>query len=229
MSSTKPQISLRFSPTPEPEPAPDAVTSRSHEPRLGLLLDQREWLELLADEWWLASATDRIVRLGVNTPLRLPFPQDRSAVTAWIDPGRLPPIDVFTFRGGQWVEISLRDITAADQEIAWPGPIPLFAVSTFSVATTTDRARVLAMAKGFSNLEVPSQRIDIEPLHGVPPAAQQSPAIPILQPPHAWNALRGAAAMAVWSVPAIPPWLDVLRDSLADPSEGAAALRVDAP
>lgn len=85
------------------------------------------------------------------------------------------------------------------------------------------------MAKGFSNLELPSQRIDIEPLHSVPPAAQQSPAIPVLQPPNAWNALRGAAAMAVWSVPAIPPWLDVLCDSLADPSEGAAALRVDAP
>jgi len=202
-------------------------------PRLALTLDHREWLGFLADEWWPALEATAGTRLGVDKPYGHPHIEGRIAVTAWIDPNRLPAIDVQAYRDGRWADAPVRTLSALDDEIVWPGPIPLFAVDSFSVHSHSDHARLVAMAKGFSNVEVPPQPINVVQVEMRPPMSGEPLPSSLLQRPPLWNAIRGAAAMAVWSVPAVGPWLDVLCESLStsptEPSTKPSSVALKAP
>lgn len=178
--------------------------------RLVLSLDHRVWLAFLAEEWLCVESSGAAVRLGVNRCFDEPVLEDRIHVIAWIDPNKLPDIDVLVFRVNHWSATALSSVTYFDDAIVWPGPIPLDAIESFTVKSQSDRTRIIAMAKGFANIELPEQpihigqvdRVSCAPLDRVPPTR--------LAPPEDWNAMRGAAAMALWSVPPIDPWLDTL-------------------
>ncbi|UEP38284.1 alpha-ketoglutarate-dependent dioxygenase AlkB [Burkholderia ambifaria] len=148
----------------------------------------------------------------------------------WIDPTQLPVWPVAIFGNGQWREALLDSIVVGDTEVRWPGPIPLSAVTAFSVSTDKERARLLAMAKGFSNVELPSQPIEIRTPAFNSPVPRQPVLERLYAPPLQWNALRGAAAMALWAVPMIDPWLDVYCEVLsAGSSREKAATALGAP
>jgi alkylated DNA repair dioxygenase AlkB len=197
-------------------------------PKLAMVLEHRQWLDLLADEWW-SPGEEMFVRLGVGVPRGCTPPADRIAVTAWVDPSQLPDIEVQVWRESAWQTRRLREVSALDEEVAWPGPLPLFAVTSFSVTTPAEQARILAFAKGFSNLAPPEQPIAVESV-GFGPLAPAAPnSMACLRPPANWNALRAAAAMAVWSVPGISPWVRVLCNSLSVISRDSAATDLDAP
>src|SRR5690349_20341320 len=107
------QRQLVFSAAPSPGSAP-----KEKRARLALALDDRAWLELLADEWWpLARATPR-VRLGVGAPCGEAGADRRVRVIAWIDPMRLPSIEVSRWRAHSWVRSLGTDALDLDEEIA---------------------------------------------------------------------------------------------------------------
>ncbi|WP_413707141.1 alpha-ketoglutarate-dependent dioxygenase AlkB [Ralstonia sp. Ralssp110] len=198
-------------------------------PRLAVVLDSRDWLRFLADEWWSAQTDFEGITLGVDAACDEVDRGKRISVVGWIDPVSLPPLVVPIYRGGEWVDGPVQSVGANDLAIRWPGPIPLAAVSRFTVAAAEDRARILAMAKGFSNVNIPSQPIEVQEVrharvHDVPSLKR------VVRVPQQWNALRGAAAMAMWAVPAIDPWLNVLCESLSIGSEqGSTATALRAP
>jgi alkylated DNA repair dioxygenase AlkB len=187
-------------------------------PFLAFTLDHALWLRFLADDW-LPLSDKNFFRVGVGAPFGVKLPADRIEVTVWIDANQLPAIDIFSYRNNKWKKMPLRKVTNLDQEIAWPGPIPLFSVVEFSVRSDDALTRLIAMAKGFGNVGLPEQPITIQsPI--VNAAKNEPPAhLTPLRPPQFWNALRGAATMAVWAVPAIDPWLDLLCESLSISSE----------
>lgn len=223
MSTVNPQMPLFQS------PSHSVGIVAGNDRRLALLLTDWAWLDMLADEWWPLRDRDG-VSLGVGSPRGTAVP-DATHVIAWIDPDLLPQLVVRVFRAGNWIEASVRNIDPADEEVIWPGPIPLFAVLSFSVATEADRLRVLALAKGFSNVATPVQPVRVEPV-AVLTSKSEAVSVPRdaqLSPPAVWNAARGAAAMALWSVPSLEPWMSLLCASLSlTPAEGRG-IEVESP
>lgn len=214
------QVTL-FSPSLPPTEGHGTNASAVHS-KLCLLLDQRAWLEFLADEWWPLRALRPFVRLGVGRPCGKKETNNSPSIVVWINPEQLPPMDVQVRQGARWSTAPISDLDEVD-EVLWPAPIPLFAVLAFSVESEVDKRHLFALAKGFSNLALPQQEMKVERVNITPDVAGPSPPVDVLPLPHFWNAMRGAAAMAAWSVPAVAPWLDVLCNALAeDPDDSPA-------
>lgn len=211
--------------SPEGAVAPKPKVPGVASPCLSFVLDSRDWLRFVADEWWPTPFDAEGLSLGVDVVCDELKRGARISVIVWIDSSRLPSLPVAIYRDGQWIDAPAHSVTGADQEVFWPGPIHLSAVTSFSVSTETDRARLVAMAKGFSNVEMPTQPVEVKSITPIAPALGRPILTALYRPPVQWDSIRGAAAMAIWAVPAIDPWLDVLCESLSTEAthENAAA------
>lgn len=215
-----------LSPDGEVEQSRDAADGIS--PRLVFALDNRDWLRFLVDEWWPSHADAKGVSLGVGRACGDPGGM-RMVVMVWLDPGQLPSLQAAIYGDGRWRDGLVDSIVLGDSEVRWPGPIPLSAVSAFSVSSEKERARLLAMAKGFSNVEIPPLPIEVKPTAFNPTASHEPTFERLCTPPVQWNAIRGAAAMALWAVPTIDPWLDLFCEALSNGSRESVATALGAP
>lgn len=205
----------------EEDPAVSSDAPRA----MAFVIDHRQWMAFLAEEWifpWTGRST---LRLSADQARISEGDSNRTILQVWIDLYALPPQQVFVLRSEGWAQISVRNLRPDDLEVAWPGPLPLFAVDRFSVRSRSDADRLTAMAQGFANVELPKQPIVVAPFD-----LQHACDWPLLSaesaaPPERWDAMRGAAAMATWAIPAIDPWLDILCASLSD--KGADSRLVD--
>ncbi len=197
------------------ENEPHATETKPAVPmRFAFSMDHRAWLSLLAEEWWPIRRDSVWVRLGIDQPVQASIANDRIEVLAWVDPHKLPSnAKVMIWRKSEWVNAALGTLKPKDKQLVWPGPIPLFAITHFSVASQDQKVRLQGMAQGFANLALPGQEIYVEEHSGLHPRdlKEKTPKFP-LQPPEHWNALRGAAAMALWAVPKITPWLEKVSE-----------------
>ena len=133
------------------------------------------------------------------------------------DVRKLPRLDVLAFRDERWERLVPNEVGLADfSALYWPGTLPMFAVSALEVGTAEEQARLTGMARQFSNVEIPvpvtvgtAAPADLS-FSAPPPKAGMELAIP-----RDSDAIRGSMSMAVWAVPRIDPWLDVLVASLS--------------
>lgn len=208
----------------------NTVIANLERPLLALTISHNRWLELLADEWLFFQDAPAWPHLGIGRPCLISATDRDIAVTLWIDSAVLPQIEVASYKDNKWLDVSLRNLGDTDKEIIWPGPIPLFAVAYFSVNDPSARARLIAMAKSFSNVESPYQPIKIIELTPFLPADSASTFTTVLKVPPSWNAIRASAAMAVWALPAADPWHDALCESLAiEDSSNSIFKQIDIP
>ena len=114
--------------------------------------------------------------------------------------------------------------------VRWRAPIPLYATTTVEVPSDEQKTHLLAMAGQFSNLSLPDAPVVVTGFAPEPPPTG-GPGTPETRPlelPEALNAAQGAMAMAVWAVPHVEPWIEVLRHALdgdaADVAGGMARL-----
>ena len=100
--------------------------------------------------------------------------------------------------------------------VRWRAPIPLYAVKRVEVSSTEHKTRLLAMAGQFSNVCLPGPELEVSdfevacPATDVPMTLEQGR----LELPENLNAVQGAMAMAVWAVPRIESWIDILQYAL---------------
>ena len=145
-----------------------------------------------------------------------------------LDPAKLPESDILFPREGQWNDVSCGDAVGAIS--FWPSALPTFAISELAVATDEERARLISLAESFSNIELPARPIVAASGACVEPVAflskqASSPGIPA-----AADTQQGAMCMAIWAVPRMEPWLDLLSASLCgDEKLRTVAEKVDAP
>ncbi|MGW8304695.1 MAG: alpha-ketoglutarate-dependent dioxygenase AlkB [Achromobacter pulmonis] len=178
---------------------------------LGLTLDQTAFLHFLSSEWivpptgYLLLGTQQACGSG---------PSNSSFVGIWFDTQILPDNTVMVWRDGTWAETTLRGLRASDTVVSWSGPLPAFAVDHFSVSSEATKAKLLAMARNFADMDVPSQPFKVGVLSQIAPPEGVPPRNSHWQPPPNWNALRGAAAMAAFAVPVIDPWVELFCDLL---------------
>lgn len=102
-------------------------------------------------------------------------------------------------------------------------PLPLYALRSIGVSSAAQKTRLLAISRNFSNVSFPIDKVQITEF----PATQQAPLECLkstrqrMELPESLDAMHGAMAMCVWSVPRVQPWIDILRLSLNNDSSGA--------
>ena len=151
-----------------------------------------------------------------------------------LDAEKLPALDVSVLRGSQWTHSALDATESSDIAVYWPGSLPVFAISELAIEKEEERARLEGMARQFSNVELPDVPVTVQVVSEsasvvggdvppIPPALNTSK----LDIPAETDPLHGAMSMAVWAVPRIDPWLDVLVASLSSDHERLPGLTAD--
>ena len=116
--------------------------------------------------------------------------------------------------------------------VHWHAPVPLYATTTVEVPSDEQKMHLLAMVGQFSNLSLPDAPVVVADFAPEPPPTgdRGTPETRPLELPEALNAIQGAMAMAVWAVPHVEPWIEVLRRTLGRNAAGVAqeTARLDA-
>ena len=209
--------------------APASEDASRPAPRwLGLVSDHRRLLDALQDGWLRPRAPSAGVLTGIGAYADDPDgtrPGHPIPVRIKLDAEKLPVLDVSVLRGSRWIRSPLDATESSDVAVYWPGPLPVFAISDLEVAKEEERARLRGMARQFSNVELPDAPITVRAAQEpVTVAACDVPPPPTLSTckldiPAEVDPLHGAMSMAVWAVPRIEPWLDVLVASLSSDHE----------
>lgn len=202
---------------------------------LGLVMDHRRLLTALETGWIHppAGSTGHLLRHGgyvAEAAASASSHPIRIRLRLRID--KLPDLAIHIFRDAQWITGHLRDLLCADG-LFWPGALPTFAISALRVPTDEEKARLLGMARAVSNVDLSDLPIEVvgefeDGKFDVAPPVEATNGLVV---PDAEDAIRGAITMAMWAVPRIAPWLDLLQATLSPnglaPANAAEA--VDAP
>lgn len=189
----------------------------------GLVTDNRRLFDALEDGWLrpLPSLIGSVV--GVNSYLREQDEIDgnRIPVRIRLDVGKLPELKVGAFRHNRWQTMPLSQVARSDvAAVFWPGVLPFFSVSELTVSSEEERIRLLGIGKRISNIELPEVRVDRQGEEALPPSIPPPNTQATLIVPRAEDSVRGAMSMALWAVPRIDPWMNVLAASLSFDSGG---------
>ena len=200
----------------------DSATSHSANESsfwLGLSIDHRLLFDALQDDWLRPCDGKTGWLFGICSFAEDVFESSdhRILVRLKFDPERLPRISVCQRRGSKWLVGKIdshRSVTG--EAVFWPGPIPTFAISELLVASTEERVRLAGLASQVSNVPFPVEprvlRSGEDVTLGDKPLPRQT--LAGIKLPQDMDAVRGAMAMAVWAVPRVDPWLDLLCASL---------------
>lgn len=201
---------------------------------LGLTTNNRRLFGALQDGWLHPMDQDVGLLTGVGAYASENVEQGGNIISVRLklDIQKLPDLDILSLRGKHWVSCQLDEVKSSDDALYWPGVMPLFAISELVVTTEEERTRLTSMGRQFSNMELPDVPISVAPDLPevgdciVPPSVPKAKFVI----PCTVDAIRGAMSMAIWAVPRIDPWMDVLVASLSNDSvklENATA-QVDA-
>ena len=120
------------------------------------------------------------------------------------------------FETGKWVTSAIQDIEPSDQALYWPGVLPTFALSELTVSTQEERSRLVQLTRVTSNLDLKGIPVHVRavPDEILEPSVSPPELTPKLEVPDTEDAIHGAISMAVWGVPRMAPWIDLLVASL---------------
>lgn len=203
------------------EESPVSEPGRTGKPEwLGIVIDNRRLFDALQDGWLRPEAQEKGMVAGVESfgGTAGPFVDNRIPVWLRIDTAKLPDLEVSVLRNNEWRALMLSHVTQPDSLVLWPGVLPTSSIRNITVACDEHRARLKALARRASNILVPDNlKCGAEPndqLPHIPPLSQPMPVGIVI--PDIEDGIRGAMTMALWGVPRIDPWLDLLVASLSD-------------
>ena len=227
MTPDNAQIALEFS---KPVERPD------DDRWFGMVIDHRNLFEALSDGWLRPPRhrTGLLVGIGSYTSEHGEESyRNRIPVRVKLRSNDLPTLDVAILRDGQWVTSAIQDIESSDQALYWPGVLPTFAFSELAVSTQEERSRLVQLTRVTSNLDLKGVPIHVCPVPDTILEPSLSPPMltPTLEVPNTEDAIHGSISMAVWGVPRIAQWIDLLSASLGSDRGRllASARAVEAP
>ena len=185
---------------------------------LGIVVDNRRLFDALQDGWLRPAPPDTTgLLVGVNGHFRDDEEQAGNRIRVWVrvDIDKLPDLEVGTHRDGQWQAMPLSEVAATDSAVSWPAALPLFSSTSFAVSSKEEQVRLASMAKRISNVELPDVGLGCPSSADLPkPDAPQQDIGTGVAIPEAVDRVRGAISMAIWAVPRITPWLELLAEAL---------------
>ena len=127
---------------------------------LGLTIAHRRLFDALQCEWLHPPHTDPGTLLGVGryvtAPNVAPTGGHPIPVRLKLDATKLPVLEVPVLRDQTWMTSRLDALEPSDTALHWPGPLPAFTIAGLSVSTAEERARLVGLAAGISNVELPT-------------------------------------------------------------------------
>ena len=206
----------------------------------GLTLSHRRLMDALQNGWLPPRSEVPGHLLGACVLVKEPGELEKHTILVrlYFDVSRLPNIRSHVFREGAWISASPTETGPKEEVWFWPGVLPTSAITRLAVSTAEERIRLIGIADQLSNVALPVdvQIVQVDdvmrdPLPNWPPPLAPTDLQTQIKIPAGMDATHGAMAMAVWSVPRIDPWLDVLVASLSDDRERLveSATRVAAP
>lgn len=193
-------------------------------PRLGLTTDHRRLFGALASGWLHPLEGNAALPLrvgGFASECEAPPAGHRIAVRLCLNASKLPNLDVLICPDGQWMPRRLHDLSPLDGAVQWPGAIPAFAISSVEVSSAEEKDRLVGMSSQTQDLDLSDVEIRVvNDAFKDPFVAARNETETRLAIPAEHDAILGALTMAVWAVPRIDPWMDVLQAAIAgDPAE----------
>ena len=189
---------------------------------LGLVTSHRRLFDA-GQDGWLRPSPRSCFLLGRESFVSEELPAGRNVIPVRLtfDVNKLPFPDA-----RKHLERSAAGNNDGDESRAvhWRAPIPLYAVGKVEVSSPEQKTRLLAMAEQFSNVCLPSLEAEVGDFALPSPVAGGSagPEAQSLELPETLNAIHGAMAMAVWAVPRVEPWIEVLERALGLDATGVA-------
>ena len=189
-------------------------------PWMGLVMDHRRLFDALQDGWLrpLPPRTGVLVGVGAYAIERAETSSGHPIfIHIKLDHKKLPSLDVTIHRKGCWVFSRLDALEPSDKMLYWIGSIPAFAFSEYVVDTEEERIRLAVMAKQSSNIDLPKELIRVGHISEEDVKSDTSPpdiASKFVVPANE-DSIRGAMTMAIWAVPRVAPWLEILTAGLA--------------
>lgn len=191
---------------------------------LGLEIDHRKLFDAGQDGWLhpgpmgfvlgresFVADPDRVFKPNV-IPIRVVF-----------DEGKFPQ-----FGNQEECRIKIDEVSCTEDDtpsaIRWLAPLPLYAITKLEVRSPEEKSRIRAMIGQFSNVSLPAADFEIrKPTENStsPPQPDVALKVPV-ELPSVLDAIQGAMAMAIWGVPHINPWINVLQYALSLNSEKAS-------
>jgi len=190
---------------------------------LGMIIDNRQFFDALQDGWLRPTAPQKGMIVGVESfsGTAGPFADNRIPVWLRLETAKLPDVEVNVLYSNQWHALPLSQVRQPKSLVLWPGVLPMSSIRNITVACDEHRIRLKALAKRASNILVPDDVACVaepsEPTPAIPPLPD--PGSSMLTIPEIEDRVRGAMTMALWAVPKIDPWLDLLVTSLSGESE----------
>ena len=186
---------------------------------LGLSLENRALFEALQDDWLRPPEGKSGHELGVRAFASEGSPYTeghRILVRVKFDPARLLRVPVYQSQAGEWHISVIKPKDMNGDAVFWPGALPTFAISELLVASEEESSRLAAMARQVSNVTLPTSPRVLRPGEdaSIPQSAPPVESLAGIHLPPEMDAIRGAMAMAIWAVPRVDPWLDLLCASL---------------
>ena len=220
-----------------------AVSYRVEPPmalRLGLAVPHRRLLEALQNGWLPPPSEAGGHVLGNGFLVREPGDLGKNSILLrlYFDVSKLPQLSPCVYSDGTWSSSAMAETGTKQQMHFWPGALPTSAITSLSVSTGEERNRLVGIASHLSNVTLPVDvQVEMEDdvMQDPPPnpPLQLTPTVhqSLIKVPEDLDAIQGAMTMAVWAVPRIDPWLDVLVASLSSDRERLvkSAERVAAP
>ena len=211
-----PQIEMRF---PEDDSSAEDVRW------LGLVVNNRNLFSALETGWYSSHGSRAGVILGTRSyayqddweePAGHQFP-----VLVKFNPAALPGLQVAVSRQGKWALSEVSRIGPLDEALYWPGVLPTFAIEGLAVATEEEQRRLRRLTRVTSNVDLPDVplRVDAGSQQFFKSAVQPPDPPFSLVLPDEEDQIHGALSMAVWAVPRISLWMDILTAALA-PGQG---------
>ena len=197
-------------------------------PWYGLALSHRRLIDALQSGWLLPPPEVNVHRLGAGRLVQEPVEMGKHTILVRLcfDAKKLQDIHEWALRGETKVTPISTEFGPEEDEWFWPGALPTYAIRELSVSTEEERIRINGFVKQLSNVEFPvavnaAQKEDVVQgsLPISPPSIKQPDKQSLIEIPTEMDAIQGAMAMAVWSVPRIDPWLDLLVASLSEDRE----------
>ena len=189
---------------------------------LGLVTSHRRLFDA-GQDGWLRPSPRSCFLLGRESFVSEEFPTGRNIIPVRLafDVNKLPFPDA-----QKGLERSAAGNNDGDEPRAvhWRAPIPLYAVRKVEVSSPEQKTRLLAMVEQFSNVCLPGPEVEVGDFALPSPVAGGSagPEAQSLELPEILNAIHGAMAMAVWAVPRVEPWIEVLSQALGLDATGVA-------
>ena len=200
-----------------PSQDPIAGTNRTLPSWLGLVTSHRRLFDASQDGWLLPPSRSCLL-LGPESFVSEEFSAGRNVIPVRLafEVDKLPFPDARKHLERGAAGNNGNDDGGEPPVVHWPAPIPLYAAKKVEVSSAEQRIRLLAMAGQLSNVSLPVPEVEVgdfavsSPATGVPATSEAQS----LELPETLNAIQGAMAMAVWAVPRVEPWIEVLEQAL---------------